>query len=139
MGRETGVGGPGGVAFLAMSARLRSPWSLALRLRRATAVLAGVLQLLLTLAPLLEVGKFDSSAANPGGVVEARLHTQGVAHNELTCPACIARSLHSSPELRQPRLIFTAEQYVRPRLATAVISAGPPAALHFSRAPPFAG
>jgi hypothetical protein len=108
------------------------------RVRRVTAVLAGVLQLLLTLAPLLEVARFDRSEAGSGSVAEARLHGQRAAHNELTCPACIARSLHSSPELRQPRLVFTTEPYVGPRLASSVIPARPSVTLHFSRAPPVA-
>jgi hypothetical protein len=114
--------------------------------RRAATVMVVALQLALIVAPLAEVGRLDGAGAgaaadrgDPGRVMAPRLGGPATSHDELTCPACIARSLHSRPELQSPLLIFEAEQPARPLPAAVAIPFGRLSALHFSRAPPIAG
>ncbi|PYP41492.1 MAG: hypothetical protein DMD43_06490 [Gemmatimonadetes bacterium] len=114
-------------------------------LRRATALAVVALQLSLVVAPLAEIGRWDSverrvtaDRGDPGRVAAPRLGGPAVSHNELTCPACIARSLHSRPALQSPLLISEAEQPARPLLTAATVPFARPSAFHFSRAPPIA-
>jgi hypothetical protein len=114
--------------------------------RRAAAVVLIALQLALIVAPLAEVGLFDGEGSlvaadrgDPGRVTGTRAGGPASSHDELTCPACIARSLHSRPGLQAPLLISQAEQHARPPLAAVTARFGRPTAFHFSRAPPIAG
>lgn len=114
--------------------------------RRAAALAVVALQLALGVAPLAEVGRFDAVGAiaaadrgAPGRVTAPRLGGPAASHDELTCPACIARSLHSRPELQSPLLISEAEQHARPLHTPVTAAFARPSAFHFSRAPPIAG
>jgi hypothetical protein len=114
--------------------------------RRAASVVVVALQLALIVAPLSEVGWLDGAGVgaaadrgDPGRVTAPRLGGSSTSHDELTCPACIARSLHSRPELQSPLLISEAEQPARPLPAAIAVPFTRPSALHFSRAPPIAG
>jgi hypothetical protein len=115
-------------------------------LRRATALAVVALQLSLVVAPLAEVGLLDGAGSgvsadrgDPGRVTAPRLGGPAARHDELTCPACIARSLHSRPGLQSPLPLSEAEPHARPLLAAVTVPFARPSAFHFSRAPPIAG
>ncbi len=122
----------------------RHHWSR--RARSAVAALAVAVQMVLLLAPLGELREaraiaadFVTDAAAPGGQLVTPAHQPTRAHNEATCPACIARSMQARLESRAPLPVLV----VAERAPAEPVSTRPPHAelyaSHLSRAPPVAG
>jgi hypothetical protein len=99
---------------------------------RLAALLAFVAQLILAIAPLAEGRDGVGMAAH----VEAPGATTHFTHNEATCAACSAQSLHATAVRRTPMFVPVAHE---PRVTVAAVPLAPSVDLTshlFSRAPP---
>ncbi len=101
-------------------------------------MVAAVLQLVLLLAPLTEF----SAAANAATTVAAGSqlispgHHGARAHDEATCPACIARTLHARLESLAPPPVLATSERAPLNAAAAVARPSKRHPAHPSRAPP---
>ncbi len=116
--------------------------------RAATTAVAVVLQLVLLTGPVSEFRDASAiataSARTHGAAVSgthlvAPGHHAPVTHNEATCPACIARSLHARLEFLSPLPVLAAARRAPVQPASAWIARAELATSHLSRAPPAAG
>lgn len=116
--------------------------------RRATSLVALLLQVVLLTGPVAEfrdASAIASAAAATDGDAVSGTHLVApgrhapVAHNEATCPACIARSLHARLEFLNPLPVPAATRRDATHPASARTPAAELATSHLSRAPPAAG
>jgi hypothetical protein len=115
---------------------------LATAIRRALAGVAIFAQLLLLFSPLIELHDGDAGAratsAIPaaGAAMVAGQPDRTPQHNPMTCPACIAQSLHAqlASGVRLPTVVVA--QAAPVDLRTARLLQHDPPSTHHSRAPP---
>jgi hypothetical protein len=113
--------------------------------RAATAAWIAVVQLVLVLAPLSEIPdgatalRAPAAASASGNAVAPRdLAERGHTHNEATCPACIARSLHARLEVLAPLPVVATEQRTPTEAYVPSPRPADPPSSNLSRAPPIA-
>ncbi len=115
------------------------------QVHRLTAAIAVVLQVMLLFAPLSEIR--DARAASAaraelthriGGSVDGGSRSTAPIHDESTCPACIARSLHARLESLTPLPVLAVEERTPPAVASVVRAHADPPTFQLSRAPPVA-
>ena len=115
--------------------------------RRATAIFLTVVQLVTVLASLTEPpavagGRLPGApGANHArqSVLPSDAGHPGAKHDEATCPACIARSLHARLEARTPLQITVTEQHTPSPAAPASFPRIQQTFSNYSRAPPVVG
>lgn len=114
--------------------------------RRATAALLVVVQLVVVLSSLTELRYASGeplppsvSAPHAAAAISSAGLSQQRAHDEATCPACIARSMHARVETQARLLTALVQQAdpVPPSLTSLASSTAPRSNL--SRAPPILG
>ena len=115
--------------------------------RRATAAILALVQVVVVLASLTEVGHGPPEPVHPGigaqssqtALYSARLGDQRAGHDEATCPACIVRSMHARVETHAllPTALIQQVDPVPPSLTSLASSTS--SRSNLSRAPPIVG
>lgn len=147
MPRRPGWRGGRNPPTLRMMPVFRARGSLRSCARRATAVLLALVQVVVVLASLTEVGHGPPEPVHPRigapssetAVYSAELGEQRARHDEATCPACIVRSMHARVETQAllPTALIQQADPVPPSLTS--LASSTPSRSNLSRAPPIVG